>query len=430
MEKPAVMRLSYADSKEMTYGPIPMIHSYLANEGVYSEVDHQLPVENTPGKMQKFKNSDALAKLLTLHLSGNKRMAQMDDLDPNFLSPDFRSCVSYHTIKERILELQEEPEVKYTFKDVKDKETNETKRVRVPHVLYTQPELNEKLLQFVIFLKFLDKSVPLILDGDVTCINSQSKDARWHYQRKKGYAPFVITCNGIPIYVEMRTGNISPSLFIGEAMCNMVIRLRNLGFTINAVRLDSAGYVKKNVDMFEALNVTYVIRATKSKQKVHLMAYNTVMLNGRKVSIAVKKKKFGKFPARYIYNNDNPSKRTVAIITNDFNIDPLELIQLYRNRGTEEQTMRLLKEFGWTPLIFHKIEHNAPYLIYSAMSMLLFKYVTRRYSALLSPSVLKANCTLRTFRNKILNVKGKLVNNQLVLSDSSKRHIYDKLMAA
>lgn len=433
--KNTIESIGFEETDELSYAPTLLIHSLLRKDGVYAKIDELLPVSNVPNKMSKLQHSDSIAKLLTHYLMNYHRMSQMELMDPNYTSPSFNSCISHYTIKNRIKELVEKPDVERLTKTVNSYRKNgkiiKGKKKKERLIPIYRLSANGGILKLFDFLQFFPKNEILNLDADVTCINTQSADSSRHYQGKSGYAPLLIMVNRIPIYVEMRTGKVHAGLYVAQAVIHIVGELKKLGYTVGSVRLDAAGYTKANVEAFENLGLKYYIRASKSKATVEGMNPIIVKVGDREVAYKDILKKFGQKMVRYIYNNDNATKRTVAIITNDHDMkDPADVVYHYRQRGTEEQTMSLLNAFGFHTMVFRSIRNNAAFLVYSVIMVLLFRYVTRKYSLALGNETLGSYCTVKTFQNLLLKVSGRLEGDKLIIKNPRDREIFDRLLAA
>lgn len=426
--------IGFEETDVQTFATTHMINNLLRRNGVLDKIDELIPITNVPGKQEKFKHSDCVAKLMTHYFMDYHRMSQMTLMDPNYKSLSFKSCVSYHTVKNRIKDLAEKPKVERITTTVSQYRKNgkliKEKAKKEKHIPIYRLTVNDSILKLVDYLCFFSKNEPLIIDADATCIDTQSQDASRHYQGKMGYAPLVITINRIPIYVEMRTGSVNPGLFVEKAVIRVIKQLKNLGYTLQAVRLDGASYSKRTVDAFESFNLLYYIRASKIKESLQNMNPKSVMIDGKVVLYVDKVKKFGTRLVRYVYNNNNNDKRTVAIITNDHNIGAFDLVDTYCARASEEQVMSLLNCFGFDTMIFWKIKNNAAFLCYSVIMAVLFRYITKQYSIALGADKLSPYCTMSYFQNQFLKVKGRIDGSKLIILDPSKKEVFEKLMAA
>lgn len=79
-----------------------------------------------------------------------------------------------------------------------------------------------------------------------------------------------------------------------------------------------------------------------------------------------------------------------VIVTNDYEMSNIEIVQFYNQRGAAEKEFDVLKnDFGWDNMPFSRLEQNSVYLIICAMCRNLYSYIIKLFSkktTILSPS--------------------------------------------
>lgn len=103
------------------------------------------------------------------------------------------------------------------------------------------------------------------LDIDATEIVAHKAQAQWTYNKNKGFMPMVghIAETGQVVAVDFRQGNIPPAqdnlAFIRQCQQSLP-----QGCTINALRIDAAGYQTKIIEYCDEQGIEYAIRAKTS----------------------------------------------------------------------------------------------------------------------------------------------------------------------
>jgi len=418
-----IEKCEFEESKVHNRASMHIIHNTLWQAKIPHFIDDALPLKKR-GKYQRYSSSDSISALLTFFLFGHKRFSQMQFIKhSNYRSPFYQSEISYHTVKDKIIEFEEDG----------DSERKMVDGVNVSFGIFRNRKLNSVNIDLIEFLNLLPKDEPLILDVDTTLIPTRCKDATWHYEGKMGLNPLVISINRIVVLVEIRTGCVHPSTMLDKAVINITKVMRKKGYNIQGVRIDAAGYVKAYASTFESLRLKYYIRAKTRKADFLKMKPNHVIMNGMPALLAERKRKFGKIKSRFIYNNANKNKRTVAVITNDFDSSSADIIKTYQDRGSSEQVIRDLKDFGWKTMVFHTLAYNAAYMSFCVLVFNLFKFITCRYSELLKdidPDFVKKHATPKYFRLKFLSCEGEWKGKTLVLHDQKMMPIFNHLLSA
>jgi hypothetical protein len=111
----------------------------------------------------------------------------------------------------------------------------------------------------------LHRRKEVTLDIDATEIVSDKSEARWTYNKNKGFMPMVghIAETGHVVAIDFRKGNVPPAqdnlAFIEQCQQSLPE-----GCTVNRLRIDAAGYQTKIIEYCDKHDISYAIRAKTS----------------------------------------------------------------------------------------------------------------------------------------------------------------------
>jgi hypothetical protein len=129
-----------------------------------------------------------------------------------------------------------------------------------PHIQDAWVKVNKALLQSA-----LHRCKKVTLDIDATEIIAHKADAKWTYNKNKGFMPMVghIAETGQVVAVDFRQGNVPPAqdnlAFIQQCQQSLPA-----GCALNALRIDAAGYQIKIIEYCDEQGIDYAIRAKTS----------------------------------------------------------------------------------------------------------------------------------------------------------------------
>ena len=129
-----------------------------------------------------------------------------------------------------------------------------------PHIQDAWVKVNKALLQSA-----LHRCKKVTLDIDATEIIAHKADAKWTYNKNKGFMPMVghIAETGQVVAVDFRHGNVPPAqdnlAFIQQCQQSLPE-----GCALNALRIDAAGYQTKIIEYCDTQGIEYAIRAKTS----------------------------------------------------------------------------------------------------------------------------------------------------------------------
>jgi len=129
-----------------------------------------------------------------------------------------------------------------------------------PQIQDAWVKVNKALLQSA-----LHRRKKVTLDIDATEIVAHKAQAQWTYNKNKGFMPMVghIAETGQVVAVDFRQGNVPPALD-NLAFIQQCQRSLPEGCTVNALRIDAAGYQAKIIEYCDEQGIDYAIRAKTS----------------------------------------------------------------------------------------------------------------------------------------------------------------------
>jgi hypothetical protein len=258
--------------------------------------------------------------------------------------------------------------------------------------------------------------IDLTLDYDNTIIFSKKADSKMTYKKDYGYCPGVGLVGGTVVYVENRNGNSDAQTLQDETLERMFDALGSAKIKINRFRADGASYQLKTLSVACKYADKIYVRARKDQSVMKAVAsvaewekvetrggveyYGSVEFTPFKKCAREHKLQHLLKPYRLVVAKTRNSDGQLdlftgeacdysVIITNDYEMPNLGIVQFYNQRGASEKEFDVLKnDFGWGNMPFSKLEQNTVYLIICAMCRNLYNYIIKLFSkkiACLSP---------------------------------------------
>jgi hypothetical protein len=113
-----------------------------------------------------------------------------------------------------------------------------------------------------------------------------------------------------------------------------------------------------------------------------------------------------KHAAASLFTNDNMIYR--CIITNDWEMSELEIIEFYNQRGKAEKVFDVMNnDFGWKRLPCSDMPYNTVYLIVTAIIRNFYDYLINKISAVFEN--ISPRARLKAFIFRFINVAGKWI---------------------
>lgn len=273
---------------------------------------------------------------------------------------------------------------------------------RQPQIREAWMKVNQALLQSA-----LHRRKHVTLDIDATEIVADKADAAWTYNKNRGFMPMVghIAETGQVVAVDFRKGNAPPAQDNLEFIQQCQQSLPE-GCTLNALRIDAAGYQIKIIEYCDEQGIDYAIRAkTSAAMRAQIDAagdsdwqplmdkkgktisgqetYRTSFCIGdyeKAFTLVIQRKAIigqaslnldsqedsdGISQGGYVYR---------AIATNRDGLSNSEVVQWYNQRAedSENRIKELKLDFGGDTLPCSDFNANALYFLISALSYNLF----------------------------------------------------------
>jgi hypothetical protein len=324
----------------------------------------------------------------------------------------------------------------------------DTVRGKVLHEFSMNNLLTGINLKMIKKLNLLDQS-DITLDYDNTIIFSEKADAKMTYKKDYGYCPGVGLIGGTVVYVENRNGNSDAQTLQDETLERMFNALNAAKIKINRFRADGASYQLKTLAMASKYADKIYVRARKDQAVMKAIASVTEWeevetKNGIEYYGSVEFVPFKKRarehklqhllrPYRLVVTKTQNSDgqfdlftgeacEYAVIVTNDYEMSNIEIVQFYNQRGAAEKEFDVLKnDFGWDNIPFSRLEQNSVYLIICAMCRNLYSYIIKLFSK--KTSILSPSFRIKKFIFRFICIPAKWVKS----ARTQKLRLYGKL---
>lgn len=275
-------------------------------------------------------------------------------------------------------------------------------------------------------LGLLNTKEEYTFDFDNQLLPTEKQDARMSYKQKKGYFPGVCVINGMPVYIENRSGNTNVKYGQDETLTRAYQLLKEEGIKIKRSRMDCGSYSENIINVVESNCKYFYIRAMKCaglEEQIHRITnWKTVKINHKKYEVSsIEYFPFGQTEKKYrlvimrepnttgemnLFTGDAMIYR--GILTNDWKWGEKRIIKFYNARGSAEKVFDMMNnDFGWNRLPFSWLQENTVYLIIMSMCRNLYKYLIEKYSKKFD--FLENNFRLKKFIFRFINVGSKWI---------------------
>ncbi|HID45115.1 MAG TPA: hypothetical protein EYP34_05115, partial [Chromatiaceae bacterium] len=131
----------------------------------------------------------------------------------------------------------------------------------------SQPQIRDAWVKVnqALLLSALHRRKNVTLDIDATEMVAHKADAQWTYNKNRGFMPMVghIAETGQVVAVDFRSGNVPPAQD-NLALIHQCKQSLPEGCSLNALRIDAAGYQTKIIQYCDNEGIEYAIRAKAS----------------------------------------------------------------------------------------------------------------------------------------------------------------------
>jgi hypothetical protein len=265
------------------------------------------------------------------------------------------------------------------------------------HEVDINSKMNLVLLRLQKRLGLLKKDEDYTLDFDHQLVPCEKKDTFMSYKKLEGYFPGICIINGMPVYIENRSGHTNVKYLQEETLERAFLLFRQEGIKIERSRMDCGSYSKKIIDVVESNCESFYIRAQKCEgmesliQQINTWEKRKIGKKFYQVA-SVEYFPFGQKDKRYrlvITKEPNKSGQMDVftqdamvyrgILTNDWKTSEKKIVEFYNARGSAERVFDMMNnDFGWNKLPFSYMEANTVYLIMTAMCRSFYKYLVEK----------------------------------------------------
>lgn len=308
--------------------------------------------------------------------------------------------------------------------------------------------LNNLLALITCKIGLLSQDMKYDVDLDATMIATEIKEATKTYKKFRGLAPMVACIDKLPVYIEMRAGNVSPSARILESVQKCIEGLMRNDISIRRIRMDRGGYHGKAFDYIDENGIGFVVGARSSMSMMKMIkeninwkpelikttlydwecesaefewkisgtkkAYRLVALRMDRKRKGMKKGRYGVTPKTWLYGGVYAYK---MIITNDFDSSVEELFDFYNQRGTSEKNFDALKnDFGWKLPPFSNMNENTVFLCIAAITNNVYHGLVKRLNKKIKE--VRLNARLRDFIFVFMTVACEVIKDTYVFYDT------------
>lgn len=301
-------------------------------------------------------------------------------------------------------------------------------------------KMNKLLIEGTKSCGLINEGQRYTLDMDATFIETKCYESAKSYHQIKGFYPMVSCINKLPVYINMRNGNVAPGSEIKECLENTMNLLEEQKIKIDRIRMDKASYNSSAFDYLNAKNIKFYVPVAKKSNIVEKLkacdswkafsletrnyfwdcetaniphtlhkAVNEYRIVALRIPI-LKKEKDSEWleTGKYAYK---------LIITNDFTSSAEEVHQFYNHRGTSEQNFHNLKsQHGWKYPPFSFVSENLVFLITMALANNVYQAVLEKFKKAL-PELKVGNLRLKKFRKIFINVVVEYINGIFYFND-------------
>lgn len=373
------MKYTYSQEKIHTFGGINFADKILCDAQVYRQIDQEL---GPRGPLSAYRYSDLFRSYLSPILCGGDcaedigdhlggELGQLEGFAPP--SPD------------TLLRLQKELATEKEHLVSKGGAANE---------LCNNERMNRLLVGLLVRTgQLVPGAKGQVLDFDNQFIPAGKYDSKKGYKKEYGYFPGIASIDSHPVYVEGRNGNSNVKFGQAETLQRTYALLRESGIKVARSRMDCGSFTKEVVDTVEANSDHFYIRAQRCASLYDMVKGITDWRDAEIGHKAYGVASIGYAPFggertyRYVISREarddgqgdlftGDSFTYRAIITNDPDMDDLEVVRFYNARGNSERLFdEMNNDFLWKRMPFSFLEKNTVFLIMTAICRNLYRHI-------------------------------------------------------
>ena len=384
-------------------------------------------------KQSKYKKSDIIISWLMTNFCGGQRLDHITQHRKNLLIINkMKIKIPSHDTLGRVFK-------KLATKTITKWSGSKYKKGSIGYYNYNML-LNKLLIEITRRTKILDENKYHTIDMDATFIPSNCYEANYS-QYEKGFHPMVCSIGILPIFISMRSGNVSPQTESTYCLKKAIQFAKESKYKIGKVRTDSGSYSKEVFHYLDEQNIKFYIGGKNSKAIIKKLVEcnhwkeitiktSAENFNCEETSICHKlkddKREYRIVAIRRLKNNNDKTKKWIdggkyeyrLVITNDYEMPSKELIEFYNKRGTFEQGFHNLKKHhGWKYMPFSKLNENHVFVLISAMANNIYqgylKILSDKLPQYKKVLTMRLNKFIKSFINTVCTYK----NGKFIFSD-------------
>lgn len=410
------MKITNSTEKITPFGGFNFCHKLLKDSGLPQLIDNQLGKRVTT---IGFDYSDIFANHMAIFLNGGDCTEDINDHLREHLQKvrGFSTC-SADTILRGIRELAT-PTVEVETEN------------KVLHEFNINKNLNTLLVKSLLLTSQLAKGAKgYTFDYDNQVIPTEKYDSKKTYKKFDGYQPGIGSIGKLVVHIEGRNGNSPAKYQQADTLARAFSILEENHIKIARFRADSASYQKNVVELMESKADHFYIRAKRCasmEQQITQLpakAWKKERLGVQEMEVAQLKEYYpfgGKKKYRLVVSRIKRKDRQTGlftgddftyrgILTNDTEMDNLEVVAFYNERGSSEKTFDIMNnDFGWSKLPCSFLNENTAFMIMTAIYANFYQHMISVFSSKLD--WLKENFRLKKFIFRFISVPAKWIKS-------------------
>lgn len=287
----------------------------------------------------------------------------------------------------------------------------------------TADKINSLLLDALLFSGQLDTDKEYVLDFDHEFLETEKHDAKQTYKHFRGYSPGVAVIDDTVVGIENRDGNANVRFRQQDTLERFFTRFESRGIHIKRARMDCGSCSKEIVQTIAKHADYYYIRANRCSSLYNdifaMTGWQKAEIGGIEYELnSVKIMKWEGVPCRLIIQRQKRIGGELdiwegeytyrCIMTNDFEMTPLDIVLFYNQRGSKERIFDDLNNgFGWSHLPKSFMSENTVFLIMTALIRNFYKLLMNDDG--IKKFGLKQTSRIKSFVFKLVSVPAKWI---------------------
>lgn len=374
------MKITYSQDSIQSFGGINFVDKILKDSGIYSRINQSL---GNRGVTAVYDYSDLFRSYLSMVLCGGECAEDITE----HLKGELSKLKGFEPPSaDTLLRMQKELATQ--------KETFISKS-GTQHEFCTNKRMNQLMMGLLLKTGQLSPEQDgYILDYDNQFIPNGKYDSRRSYKKKDGYFPGIASIDNLPVYIEGRNGNSNVKYKQEDTLQNTFDILKENDIKISHGRMDCGSFTQSVISVLESNTTYFYVRAQRSANLHELVSeinhWQTQEIGYKEYQLAsIEYAPFGQEKKyRYVVSREKKSNTQGnlftgddfiyrAIITNNWELTDLEVVNFYNDRGDSERLFdEMNNDFLWKKMPFSFLQENTVFLIMMAICRNLYHFLT------------------------------------------------------